>query len=123
MSNAVAEFERIVTRLGGSGGVEVGQLFGKTCLKMNGKAFVAQHHETVAFKLTGNEREVAIALDGAALWDPSGKGRPMKEWIALPVAANKHFKEFAKAALAFVVASATKPAGKGAAPVKVKPDR
>ena len=77
-------------------------MFGKACLKIHGKAFVAQHKEVVVFKLTGPQHAQAIALAGANLWDPSGKGRPMREWIALPAAQSRHFDSFASAAMEYV---------------------
>ncbi len=45
-----------------------------------------------------------MGLQDAALWDPSGKGRPMKEWVALPASASKHFVAFANAAFQYVAA-------------------
>lgn len=102
MSNALAQYEKLVTVLATSEGVTVGQMFGKACIKIHGKAFVSQHQETVVFKLPTTDREKALALSGAVLWDPSGKGRPLKEWVALPAVHSQHFKSFAQAALAYV---------------------
>jgi hypothetical protein len=62
----------------------------------------AKHKETVVFKLTEPQHSKAITLAGAGLWDPSGKGRPVKEWEALPVKQSKSFKSLAAAALAYV---------------------
>lgn len=80
-------------------------MFGKLCLKIHGKAFVSQHQETIAFKLVGKHHPKAISLKGATLWDPSGKGRPMKEWVALPASEAKQFNAFASAALTYVADS------------------
>jgi hypothetical protein len=102
MSTAVEEFDKLVRTLSKQRGVTAGQMFGKACLKVNGKAFLAQHLETVVFKLTGESHEKAMALAGAVLWDPSGKGRPMKEWVALSPDHRKHFLALAKAALKYV---------------------
>ena len=102
MSSAVAEYEKLVASLSGNDGVTVSQMFGKACLKVGGKAFVAQHKETVVFKLSETHHRKAIMLPGAVLWDPSGKGRPMKEWVALPASESKAFKGFSAAALAYV---------------------
>ena len=102
MSTAVKDFETLVLAMANHDGVASGQMFGKACLKVHGKAFVAQHQETVVFKLNGHFHEKAIKLSGATLWDPSGKGRPMKEWVALTYAHNKKFAAFAKAALEYV---------------------
>jgi hypothetical protein len=102
MANALTEYEKLVTQFSSSDSVTAGQMFGKACLKINGKAFVAQHLEAVIFKLSGTDHDQAMALPGAVLWDPSGKGRPMKEWVALPATASQHFDAFANAALEYV---------------------
>jgi hypothetical protein len=104
MPNAMQRYEELVATLSETDGVSVSQMFGKACLKINGKAFIAQHLEAVIFKLSGSHHEQAMTLRGAVLWDPSGKGRPMKEWVALPVSASKHFVAFANAALEYVAA-------------------
>jgi hypothetical protein len=105
MSSAVEEFEKLVRLPSKEAGVTAGQMFGKACLKVNGKAFVAQHRATVVFKLNGDSHAKAMKLSDAALWDPSGKGRPMKEWVALGVDHSKQFLPLAKAALKYVGAA------------------
>ena len=102
MATALAEYEKLVATLVASDGVTASQMFGKPCLKINGKAFVAQHLEAVVFKLTGAQHLKAAGLKGAVLWDPSGKGRPMKEWVALPAGEAKHFMALSGASLAYV---------------------
>jgi hypothetical protein len=77
-------------------------MFGKPCLKVSGKAFVAQHLETVVFKLTGADHASAMQVSGAVLWDPSGKGRAMKEWVALPAIAPEALHAYAGSAMAYV---------------------
>jgi hypothetical protein len=72
---------------------EISQMFGKPCLKHNGKAFAAWHQDCMIFKLKGEERELALQLKGAKMWDPSGKGRPMKEWIQLGKIHEAQFKK------------------------------
>jgi len=102
MSSAIAEYEKLFSSLSGNDEVTVSQMFGKACLKVGGKAFVAQHKESVVFKLSEPHHNKAISLPGAVLWDPSGKGRPMKEWVALPASESKGFKILCAAALAYV---------------------
>lgn len=46
---------------------------------------VCQDGEALAFKLSGEEREFALELTSAALWDPFSK-RPMKNWVVVPQA-------------------------------------
>lgn len=106
MSSAAAEYEIMIVTLCANEGVSSGQMFGKPCLKINGKAFASLHKETVVFKLTGEQHKLAMSLNGAVLWDPSGKGRPMKEWVALPTTESKRFKALANAALLYVARSA-----------------
>jgi hypothetical protein len=75
-------------------------MFGKPCLKRKGKAFAAEFHGALVFKLendaTAHAR--ALALPGARLWDPSGKKRPMKAWIEVPPSQSRHWKAFARIA-------------------------
>ncbi len=66
-------------------GAEQSQMFGKPCFKIGGKAFVAYFQDAMVFKLTGDDHVRALALDGALLFDPSGKGRAMREWVQVPV--------------------------------------
>lgn len=101
MSDVEIEFEALVKLLTKKEGVTASQMFGKPCLKINGKAFVARHLKTIVFKLRSPQHEKASALKGATSWDPSGKGRPMKEWVAIPATENKNFKAFANAALEY----------------------
>lgn len=64
--------------------VEASQMFGKPCLKINGKAFACFFQNEIVFKLGGKDHEEALKLKGAHLFDPSGKKRPMKEWVQIP---------------------------------------
>ncbi len=105
MSIAAAEYAKLAGHFAGREGIESGQMFGKPCLKIKGKAFIAQHLETMVFKLGGPASADALALKGAKHWDPSGMGRPMKEWIAVPVRASADFERLAAAAFDFVNAS------------------
>jgi len=54
----------------------------------------------MVFKLPdADQRDAALALDGAELFDPSGRGRPFKEWVQVPAAHEDRWPEFAEAAL------------------------
>ncbi|MFK7787690.1 MAG: hypothetical protein AB8B56_21390 [Crocinitomicaceae bacterium] len=74
------------------------QLFGKPCFKINGKAFVCFFEDEMVFKLTGEIHSEALALDGSQLFDPSKKGRPMKEWVQVPFHYSDSWRKFAEAA-------------------------
>lgn len=78
------------------------QMFGKPCFKVNGKAFVSFFENEMVFKLSGESHKKALALTGARLFDPSGKGRAMKEWVQVPFEHSGHWKKLAKAAFDYV---------------------
>jgi hypothetical protein len=102
MTDAELQYQTLTQMFVENNQVVAGQMFGKACLKVNGKAFVAQHKDTVVFKLPQPIHLTAMSEPEAILWDPSGKGRPMKEWVALPTASSKKFKKLALAALEYV---------------------
>jgi hypothetical protein len=81
---------------------EQSQMFGKPCFKINGRAFVCFFQNEMVFKLTGDTHEEAISLNGSKLFDPSGKKRPMKEWVQVSFDYKEKWLKFAKAALKYV---------------------
>jgi len=83
-------------------GAEHSQMFGKPCFKINGKAFICFYNNCIVCKLNGEHHKKAISLEGAILFDPSGKKRPMKEWVQLPFAHKSKWKSFAAAAYTYV---------------------
>jgi len=85
---------------------EASQMFGKPCFKIKGKAFACFFEKCMVFKLTGKIHEEAMALDGSKLFDPSGKKRPMKEWVQVPYDYQDQWKKFTKAAFDYVKKSA-----------------
>jgi AraC-like DNA-binding protein len=88
------EIAQLMTHEGASRGV----LFGKPCLKYGGKAFACLFRDAVAFKLRLKLHADALALEGAQLFDPSGRGRPMKEWVQVPVDHADSWPELARSA-------------------------
>lgn len=83
-------------------GAEESQMFGKPCFKINGKAFICFFKDCMVFKLSGNTHKEALSLDGSELFDPSGKGRAMKEWVQVPFDYSGKWKKYAKAAFDYV---------------------
>lgn len=81
---------------------EQGQLFGKPCFKIGGKAFVCFFQNEMVFKLTGETHSDALSLDGSQLFDPSGKKRPMKEWVQVPFDYSDNWAEYAQSAMEYV---------------------
>jgi len=83
-------------------GSQQSQMFGKPCFKVNGKAFICLYNNCMVFKLSSGDNKSALSLEGAVFFDPSGKGRPMKEWVQLPFEYSKKWTQFATAAMKYV---------------------
>ena len=83
-----ARFDEIADDiLAANGDVERAEMTGMPSPRQNGKLFADLWKDSMAFKLPDEAaRERALALDGAALFDPGGRGRPFKEWVAVPPA-------------------------------------
>ena len=58
--------------------------------------------DTMAFKLTGDAHAQALALQGSQLFDPSKRGRPMKEWVQVPFSHGEAWPALAEKALEYV---------------------
>ena len=76
--------------------------FGKPCLNVNGKAFVVQFGDDLAFKLTGPDHSSALEIEGAKLFDPRGKGNAFKEWVQVPASKASEWPQLAENALRYV---------------------
>lgn len=83
-------------------GAEESQMFGKPCFKVNGKAFICFFNNCMVFKLTGTTHAEALALQGSVLFDPSGKKRPMKEWVQLSFTHKNKWLQYAQLAFNYV---------------------
>jgi hypothetical protein len=84
LSDPRAVYDAITAELALSAGVTPGQMFGMPCLKAGSKAFAGFYHGDMVFKLGTPTHAEALALADAHLFDPSGRGRPMKEWVVVP---------------------------------------
>lgn len=93
-------FDEIVEELSARGAT-AGTMFGKRALKAHGKAFACLKGDVLAFKLGAGSQshEAALALPAAELFDPSGKDRPFRDWVAIPVAHAEQWRRFAEIAL------------------------
>lgn len=63
---------------------EQSQMFAKPCFKLNDKAFASFFENEMVFKLPPETQKEAMACSGSKLFDPSGKGHAMKEWVQVP---------------------------------------
>lgn len=60
----------------------------------------------MAFKLTGEAHAEALRVEGAHLFDPRGKGQPMKAWVQIPAGQSSTWGHFARLACAQVAGAA-----------------
>jgi hypothetical protein len=82
-----------------------GSMFGMPCLKHSGKAFGGSFDGGMVVKLGPPERAQALKLKGAELFDPSGSGRVMKEWVVIPAAHKRKWLSFAVAGMSYATSS------------------
>ena len=101
--DARARYDEIVDDLvAQNDGVTATTMMGMPSVKRNGKlvAGFAPGAEAMTFKLTDPAAHAdALALEGAELFDPSGRGRPMKAWVQVPVRHADRWPELARRAL------------------------
>ena len=98
-------YDAIAADLGATNAVVSGQMMGMPCLKHNGKMFAGFHQGAMTFKLRQPEHAAALALPGAHLFDPSGAGRPMKEWVEVPAEHADQWPALAREALHYLAAT------------------
>ncbi len=98
---AMARFEDIGESMAGRG-VFVSRMFGMPCLKTGTRVFAGLYGSAMTFKLGPPGHGQALKLKGAELFDPSGMGRAMKEWVVVPAAHAKRWAELAERARKYV---------------------
>ena len=101
MANTEHKYDSIADELAERPNVERAKMFGMPVVKVNGNAFMGYFKHSMTFKLTGTAHANALKLKGARLFDPSGMGRPMKEWVQIPVTHAGKWKTFAQHALKY----------------------
>jgi hypothetical protein len=97
---ALEALDLVVAELGDPG-IERGRMMGRPILKFESAMFAVLNGDALGLKLGAGSPafEEALALPGAGLLDPGGKGRPFKDWVAVPLAAAAHWPRFAADAL------------------------
>jgi len=100
------KLDEIAAQFGPELDVATGKWFGKPCIKVSGRVFVVLWGGDLAFKLTGDAHSEALQIEGAHLFDPRGKGHPMREWVQIPAAQSSHWGRFAELAYEYVAGAA-----------------
>lgn len=96
------KLDEIAAQFGPELGVATSKWFGKPCIKAGRKVFVVLWGGDLAFKLTGEAHSEVLQIEGAHLFDPRGKGHPMKEWVQIPAAQSSTWSRFAGLACEYV---------------------
>ena len=104
-SKAARTYDAIAATLTKARGVVASTMFGMPTFKVNGKAFAGLAGNAMVFKLTGAHHSAALALAGAHLFEPMA-GRPMREWVEVPVAHADAWSLLATRARDYVAKSA-----------------
>ena len=67
-----------------------GKVFGMPCVKRSGKVVFGFSRTGMVFKLTDPDvHRRALALPGAHLFDPSGRGEAFRQWVVVPAGAGR----------------------------------
>jgi hypothetical protein len=106
MDDSAQTLNEIAAELGSGQNVAPGKWFGKLCLKVDGKIFAALWDGDMAFKLAGEAHAQALQVEGARLFDPRGKGQPLKEWVQIPGQQSLTWSRFARLACEYVAGAA-----------------
>lgn len=95
---ALAEVRAIVADLTPGLPVVAATMFGMPSVRYSaGKAFIGTTGDHLIFKLSGTALADALALEGAALFDPM-HGRPMRQWVVVPSSHRDRYLDLAREA-------------------------
>jgi hypothetical protein len=77
------------------------RMMGRPILTLAGTMFAVLNGDALGLKLGAGTQAFAEtrAVEGAGLLDPGGKGRPFKDWVALPLEHAALWSRFAADAL------------------------
>jgi hypothetical protein len=76
------------------------KLFSMPCVKRSGAFVFGLGRGGMVFKLTDPDaHRRALALQGAHLFDPSGRGEPFRQWVVVPPGQADEWQELAYEAL------------------------
>jgi hypothetical protein len=77
------------------------KMFGMPVLKAGGKVFAGTYGDAMTFKLGPDDLERARTLTGVEAFEPM-KGRPMKEWVLVPLAQAKRWPDLTERAFDYL---------------------
>jgi TfoX/Sxy family transcriptional regulator of competence genes len=104
VTDAATIYADLVEALSGVDGVTLGsgrRGFGAGALQVDGRIFAMLSHGRIVLKLP-RERVAALVSKGDGMPFDAGKGRPLKEWVALDGRHVEQWLTLAREARAFV---------------------
>jgi hypothetical protein len=102
---ALAALAAVLDEIAVAGDVERAMWFGAPAAKVEGKIFLALWHGSLVARLGAEEVDHRVLAGQGVRFDPSGKGRAMKDWLEAS-AEHAEWTELALGALAFTAPSA-----------------
>jgi len=93
-------FDALVDKLSVQTEVKKSRMFGFDSITVRKKTFALLDGDGMVFKLRGDAHASALALEGAALWNPFGHQK--KEWVQIPLEHAADWEKYAKAARDYV---------------------
>jgi len=98
-------FKSVVETLASDPQVKLSNWFGFPCAKLDDKPFAALYDENLVVKLGQSRVQKMLKAKEGRKFDPSGMGRPMKEWVVIAApesTAKQRWLELAEEAKSFV---------------------
>jgi hypothetical protein len=96
----VERFDRVAETFVARGATR-SQMFGMPVLKARDKVFAGTFGDAMTFKLGPDDLERARALAGVESFEPM-RGRPMKEWVLVPLAHANRWPDLAERAFTYL---------------------
>lgn len=78
--------------------VKAGNMFGWPCFKFQRKPFLffdKNSEDAMVFKVNSEDLQTVLAMEGASIFNPGDKGKPMKNWVVVPFAHHSLWLELA----------------------------
>jgi hypothetical protein len=97
---ALAAFADVLDEIAVAGDVRRATWFGTPAAKIEGRIFLALWRGRLIARLGAEEVDARVLAGGGARFDPSGKGRAMKDWLEADAEPGE-WVELALGALAF----------------------
>lgn len=97
---SLAAFAAVLDEIAVAGAVERAVWFGMPAAKVDGKIFLSLWRGSLVARLGAEEVDQRVLAGGGVRFDPSGKGKAMKDWLEAD-AEHDEWTELALGALAF----------------------